>query len=626
MSESNWSEGYVINVPYTYGFYSHLSPINIELCLFQNGYRSPNWREEFTYCELACGHGLTSIVLACLYPKGKFYAMDFNPIHIGFIDKIVKSIGLSNIYYSDASFAEYLKDESLPMFDYISFHGIYSWISEENRRNIQEIINKRLKLGGVVSVSYNVLPGWSAFSPLQYFMNYYQTRESSGHILKRIDETLQQLEKMHKNHSLYLINENVKFRLDSIKDSNKFYLAHEYCNKDWHPMYSVQVIEEMERAKLNYICSADILSNIPSCNFTASVYEHIMSMSDVKTRELMRDFYLNSQFRRDIFIKGGYSLSKREQRDWLDNLTVVLNISKEKIEWEHRYGMVIIKLPVHFYEPVLESIDNVPTKLSIVFEKANKIIKERGLKKHQVNLQENIPEDIQENGEQLISFPLFWEIIFTLLGIKYIEFYDNSKENLYNLYSVNKFNNFMLNSVSNAGNFCGGNFSFISPYNHSLIYTSYLETLFLYWEFKESGRSLRDTVIEMMKENNFSLVDDNGNILTSEEAQTELLNSKYELFCKTKKLYMQMHGYLDFILESNSFLKNIQEDVQNKVVLSENTHTNNEITEYDIKYDKNEKIENEKIENEKSDKKLNRQNLTHPKSFGLHSNKPSKKR
>ena len=626
MSETNWTEGYVVDVPYTYGFYQHLSPKNIELCLFQKGYKSPNWQEEFTYCELGCGRGLTSIILACLYPKGKFYAIDFNPAHIDFMNNIIKSIGLNNIYYSDASFAEYSEDDNLPMFDYISYHGVYSWISAENRRNIQKIISKRLKIGGVVSVSYNTLPGWSAFSPIQYFINYYQNKESSGHIFKRLDEAFGQLEKMRENHSLYLTDENIQSRLNSVKSQSKSYLVHEYLNKDWHLTYSSEVIEEMEKVKLSYVGSADILSNIPSFNFTSSVYEHIMSIQDVKMRELVRDFYLNSQFRRDIFIKGGNPITKIEQRNWLNDLTVVRNVSKEDIQWEHRHGMVVIKLPVHFYEPVLESINEIPTKLSIVFEKANEIINQKNL----------------ENTQRTMSLTIFWECIFTLLGINYIQIYQDTKDN-HNF--VNKFNEFILNSINSSGN----SFLFISPYTYSVVYTTYLEALFLYWEFTGYKNSLRDTVMEIMEENNLSLVDDNGNILTVEEEQVNLLNNKYEIFCKTKKEYMKKYGYLDF-MQKDVVLKNIENNIvihedsdferekyfQNHKVpenfkdnlesqgeMDTNTHRN-----IDTNIDRNSQ-QRDQVKDQVNMDRTKTEELIHPKAFGSHKNfvsKPSKKR
>jgi hypothetical protein len=46
-------------------------------------------------------------------------------------------------------------------------HGIWSWVSEDNRQIILDFIDRKLKPGGVLYLSYNTQPGWSAFMPLR---------------------------------------------------------------------------------------------------------------------------------------------------------------------------------------------------------------------------------------------------------------------------------------------------------------------------------------------------------------------------------------------------------------------------------------------------------------------------
>jgi len=55
----------------------------------------------------------------------------------------------------------------LPDFDFITLHGIYSWISPENRRTIVEFMRRKLKPGGIVYISYNCMPGWAGMMPLR---------------------------------------------------------------------------------------------------------------------------------------------------------------------------------------------------------------------------------------------------------------------------------------------------------------------------------------------------------------------------------------------------------------------------------------------------------------------------
>lgn len=42
--------------------------------------------------------------------------------------------------------------DGLPQFDFITLHGIYTWVSRENRQHIVDFIARYLKPGGIVSL------------------------------------------------------------------------------------------------------------------------------------------------------------------------------------------------------------------------------------------------------------------------------------------------------------------------------------------------------------------------------------------------------------------------------------------------------------------------------------------
>jgi len=532
MRESKlWSDGYVTEIPYTYGFYEHLSPFSIELCLVGVGYRSPAWREGFTYCELGCGHGITALILACLYPQGQFYVTDFNPVHAEYLAYFVKLLGLDNLHYTDASFEEYSQISSSVMFDYISLHGVYSWISGENRKYIQDIIQKRLKLGGVVSISYNVLPGWLMTLPIRELMKRYQQTECSSNLVERLKKSIEFLEKMQENNAIFLKNESVKRRIEHIKEGNISYIMHEYFNKDWHPLYSSEVIDEMSSVKLNYVCSADILDNIPSCNFVTNVYEHLSSVYDIGTRELTRDLYLNTQFRKDIYIKGGQKLKIYEQEEWMKKQNIVLLLKKEDINFQPSHGMVQINLSRTVYEPIIDNLklyEPVPLyefyqKLGFIQEEVRVVLK-------------------QDAKTQPFPLPAFWECLFTLLGFGYIHLYEQST---YNYYSVGKFNNFIIHS----GQFKHEIPYIILPNIYSVLSLTHLEFLFLNWELGNKKESLFNYVTSFLDKHGLGLAADDGRPLTTTEEQMQLLEKKYATYSETTKPKLVHFGALASLQE-----------------------------------------------------------------------------
>src|SRR5262245_18346022 len=79
---NQWSGGYVIDIEYVEAFFPQQSPQSMALALTLNGLEPPDFSGAFSYCELGCGRGLTSLILAAANPDAEFHAVDFNPAHI----------------------------------------------------------------------------------------------------------------------------------------------------------------------------------------------------------------------------------------------------------------------------------------------------------------------------------------------------------------------------------------------------------------------------------------------------------------------------------------------------------------------------------------------------------------
>ena len=164
-----WSDGYVTSIDYTSGFYPGLSPLSQNFSLLLRGIAPVQLADGFSYCELGCGHGFSTTLLAAANPKGSFWGVDFNPAHVASAERLAAAARVENVTFLEQSFAEVLT-ASMPRLDFIALHGVWSWISGENRRAIIDFINAKLKPGGVVYISYNALPGWAAHAPLRQLL------------------------------------------------------------------------------------------------------------------------------------------------------------------------------------------------------------------------------------------------------------------------------------------------------------------------------------------------------------------------------------------------------------------------------------------------------------------------
>ncbi len=311
---SSWTDGYVSDIQYTSGFYRELAPSLLTYIGLIMGIRAPTLDREFTYCELACGQGFGTNVLAAANPQGRFYAYDFNPAQIANAQTLAHEAGLTNITFGEESFESLASkpDGALPQFDFITLHGIYSWISEANRHHIVRFIQRQLKAGGMVYVSYNTMPGWAAVAPMQRLMREHAARHPARSD-KQVEAALAFLNRLKDAGARYFQqNPSIAPRMEKLGQHNRHYLAHEYLNGFWFPLYHADVVREMDEAKLNFVGSAHIFENIDAVSVPPDIRPIVAEATDPVMAQTLRDFAINQQFRRDVFVRGASALTASE--------------------------------------------------------------------------------------------------------------------------------------------------------------------------------------------------------------------------------------------------------------------------------------------------------------------------
>ncbi|MCX7180684.1 MAG: methyltransferase regulatory domain-containing protein [Proteobacteria bacterium] len=304
---SDWTAGYIADIAYTYGYYHELNPIRVKLAFLNAGLALP---ETGSACELGFGQGL-SVNMHAAASTTHWSGTDFNPSQAGFAQELAAVSGAGAALHDDA-FADFARRSDLPDFDYIGLHGIWSWISDENRAVIADFIRRKLKVGGVLYVSYNTQPGWAAMMPMRDLLT--EHAEVMGvaglGITPRIDAAIAFAERLLATNAAYSkANPLIAARIKKIKEQNRNYLAHEYFNRDWLPMSFARMAEWLAPAKVSYACSAHYLDHIDALNLTAEQQSFLTEIPDPMFRETVRDFMVNQQFRRDYWVKGPRRLS-----------------------------------------------------------------------------------------------------------------------------------------------------------------------------------------------------------------------------------------------------------------------------------------------------------------------------
>lgn len=350
---SSWTSGYTADVAYTAGYYRELAPSMLELASLSKGALLPPVAQPFAMCELGCGRGLTSNLLAAANPHGKFFANDFNPAHVAEARALAAAGGLQNVQFSEASFADYADEPGLPKFDIIALHGILSWVSRENREHIIRFVRRHLKPGGIVYVSYNCLPGWSTTAPLRQLMALYGAGLAGGSVGK-LEKALDFVGKVKDANARYFTQPGVGDRLDRLKGQSRNYLVHEYFNEEWYLFYHAEVAQLFEEAKTSFLGSSNLLDHVDALNLTEPQRVLMDGVESPALRETVRDFLANAQFRRDIFIKGyrpGSILDARER--WLET-RYVLSTVRSAVPMKVTAALGEAELHENVYKPLLD--------------------------------------------------------------------------------------------------------------------------------------------------------------------------------------------------------------------------------------------------------------------------------
>ena len=108
-------------------------------------------------------------------------------------------------------------------------------------------------------------------------------------------------------------NPAVADRLVKIKEQNRNYVAHEYFNADWLPMPFSDVAEYLSEAKLSFAASANFIEHHDGMNFTADQQKLLNDIKHPILKESVRDYMVNQQFRKDIWVKGARPMPPHEQ-------------------------------------------------------------------------------------------------------------------------------------------------------------------------------------------------------------------------------------------------------------------------------------------------------------------------
>ncbi len=383
-----WNAGYVADVPYVGNFVKRISPAWMSLAATAAHQIPPDISKPFRYLELGCGFATSTLVCAAANPHAEFVAVDFMPEHVAFANRAIQRTGLTNLKVIEASFSDLVSDPASlgGTFDFITTHGVYTWVRPEVQADLRTLIGRHSAPGCLIYIGYNALPGWTSSLSLQSLLRHFASAHR-GTSAERFVAAIKQIKHIRDMGSRALGGPTTLTEIElsspleqALKDPDDIsqralsYLAHEYLNEHWKPKFLAEMCEELSDIKLRFLASAALINMIDQSLWSPEQADMISAISDSVTQEIAKDMILPSSFRRDIFVRGRSFVPLQVRNHHLAQTTLALARPAREAKGEYsirEQGIKFDDAPIKMMATALENGPKTVGEIQAILSKAD---------------------------------------------------------------------------------------------------------------------------------------------------------------------------------------------------------------------------------------------------------------
>jgi ubiquinone/menaquinone biosynthesis C-methylase UbiE len=296
--------GYTNEIPYIAYFHPYLAPSLLDWVAASAGQQPVSIDRPFRLLEIACGKGITTVMLAVCYPEATFIGIDISAKHIEYGQHTAADIGVANVEFVCAGVDELLAPEfNWEPFDYIVCHGLMSSVTPEVRAATYRAIARLLRPGGILYVSYNCLPGQSHLMPVRKVLSSLTDATAPG--FERIDHGIDLLEKLLAAGAAALTTgDGTAEAIRQLRSNDRSYLVHEYLNACWEPLWYDEVAASLGAIGMSYAGSTKTTRNITELCMTQEQIDFLNGQPNHDQRQQLQDIMLDERFRRDVWARA----------------------------------------------------------------------------------------------------------------------------------------------------------------------------------------------------------------------------------------------------------------------------------------------------------------------------------
>lgn len=127
-------------------------------------------------------------------------------------------------------------------------------------------------------------------------------------------------------------NPKAKNEIAHILNQDNAVLAHEFFNHHWSCHHFLDIAETLQKCQCDFASSANVLWHFDFLTLSQEQHALLDLTYDSLLQEQLKDFFVNRKFRADLFLKGKFLLSPKEQESKLLNTAFILLRKDAKIQ------------------------------------------------------------------------------------------------------------------------------------------------------------------------------------------------------------------------------------------------------------------------------------------------------
>ncbi len=275
--------------------------------------------DDLRVLDLACASGTHVRAQAARYPDVHFTGVDFSRNEIELGRKEIERAGSSNVELVSADLRAY--EAPARQFDVVLCHGAFSWVPDEVKERLFEVVRRALKPTGVAAIAYLTYPGWKQREAIRELVAHHASKSQESQ--QKVRDAALVLRLLHAGYSASGESCHAQSLLDVVEtmqqsSSNAF--LHDELGATHDPCYFTQFVEWAGEWGLEYLCEVDLgtmsLEGLPE---DAQRLLHSLAPDFIETQQLI-DFLVNRSGRTSLLIPSDARVARKFSDDDLATL------------------------------------------------------------------------------------------------------------------------------------------------------------------------------------------------------------------------------------------------------------------------------------------------------------------